>query len=137
MDVKKLVKQIPTTYWIVIIAAVIVGLYFMGALKFFMGAVVADVAEETKTCRIAGETWSPETLKCQCPAGQGYEFGALDKGGSGWTCVPLVAAPTATTEKPAAASTEKASMFSGNNMFLGIAIILGAIVFAMVVRKKK
>lgn len=145
MDLGKLGKKI-TMMHLVIAVAILVGLYFMGVLQFFMGAVVADIEVESALCRIPGETWSPETLKCQCQPGYGYSFTSPEAVPetfeeaaiiqTGWNCVPLAAEPTATAEKPAGAPVEE-SIYTAKNVTLGIAIIAGAIVLALVIRKKK
>lgn len=136
MDIQGLLNKVRWQH-VAILVAILVGLYFTGVLQAFFGSIVmANIEVETKTCRIAGETWSPDTLKCQCPVGQGYEYGPLERGGNGWNCIPLSVSSTATVEKPAAAEAET-SKFTAPNVFLGVAIILGAILAAFVIRKKK
>jgi hypothetical protein len=134
MNIEKYTKKIGV-YHILIAVAIIVGLFYMGVIQSFFGAVVANQEVETAQCRISGEVWSPDTLKCQCPSGMGYETNVIrDASGSMYKCAPLTA--TVTAEKPAAAVAEDTQAKS-QNMLIGAGIIAAGIVGAVLLYKRK
>jgi hypothetical protein len=150
VNIKKYFKRFEW-YHLAMVVAIIGVLWWAGLLQGFFGAiVVANPELESSLCRIHGEYWNPDTVKCECHAGFEHQWSEELRA---WGCVPIkgyeatsgpaTGAPGAQATTPGATETPvvvapppQESIFSAKNVMVGVLIIMGIILVALVLKKK-